>query len=188
MSGYVIVCVYYDYATFYFAPRNLEFGQSKIHSEICLDKYEVFGSEQSSKTFTEVDNKCSEARTIGVRSGESRRGKGTSWKTPPDMIHTLRNDPEFCLSAVCALYRQHISAGKSTDNIGFRFCDIASGTEAAKYLINDDPTNNLSRSVSEVEQERPSTLETCWKLAIKYLKQLFDMYQKKLDPLFCQEA
>ncbi|GAA0150706.1 hypothetical protein LIER_37164 [Lithospermum erythrorhizon] len=113
-----------------------------------------------------------------------RSGKEIEWKHRADMLSAFANNPELCIAAVCALYRRTISEKVSRNSLGFSSFDCVSGTTAAKYLINGDPANKLSKSVSEVQQDRPAILKTCETLAIRYGVQLFEIYQKKLDPFF----
>lgn len=54
----------------------------------------------------------------------------------------------------------------------------------AEFLIDGDSQGNLKKSVSELQQYDPDGLGDCKKIAFDYSKQLFEIYQKKEDPLF----
>ncbi|GAA0140781.1 hypothetical protein LIER_02072 [Lithospermum erythrorhizon] len=98
--------------------------------------------------------------------------KGTTWNRSADMFSAFRNDPELCLAAVCTLYRQHISA-ENPSNRG-----VLGGVD-------------IDRSVLEVQRDwphGPHVLQICERLAIRYKEQLFEIYQKKLDPFFCMKS
>lgn len=61
------------------------------------------------------------------------------------------------------------------------------GTTSAEFLIDVDPQGKLKKCVSELLQFDPKGLDDCKKKKKKASgrsKQLFEIYQKKEDPLF----
>ncbi|KAL2517268.1 Uncharacterized protein Adt_13515 [Abeliophyllum distichum] len=116
--------------------------------------------------------------------------KCKTWMFGADMLKAFEEDPELCLNAVCALYRQQISAANFTDgltlskSVGLFHCDATSIRSLGEYLIEGDPQHRLRKSVSEVEQQRPDVLRNCQKLAINYYEKLFDIYCKGKDPFY----
>lgn len=58
------------------------------------------------------------------------------------------------------------------------------GTTLAEFLIDVDPQGKLKKCVSELLQFDPKGLDDCKKKASGRSKQLFEIYQKKEDPLF----
>ncbi|KAL2544336.1 uncharacterized protein Fot_13569 [Forsythia ovata] len=116
--------------------------------------------------------------------------KCKTWMFGADMLKAFEEDPELCLNAVCALYRQQISAANFTDDltlsksVGLIHCDATSIHALGEYLIEGDPQHRLRKSVSEVEQQRPDVLRNCQKLAIIYYEKLFEIYCKGKDPFY----
>nr|GMD10459.1 high mobility group B protein 6-like isoform X1 [Ipomoea batatas] len=92
-----------------------------------------------------------------------------AWVDQNEMRLALVNDPQLCMSALCALYRDLISAPLSNDQFG---------VELAKYLINGHPENKLNRPMSEIPEIVAE--ESIW-LALKYSEQLFRIYSND-DP------
>ncbi|XP_010261492.1 PREDICTED: uncharacterized protein LOC104600314 isoform X2 [Nelumbo nucifera] len=121
-----------------------------------------------------------------------RRNKNnkSGWEYEADMLSSFEKDSELCLKAVCALYRQQTSEEKSAkgslyyNNRGFNKFDALRGTTLAEFLTDGDPRGDLKKSVEELERFDPRALEECKRLAAKYSKQLFNIYQNKEDPLF----
>nr|GME10898.1 uncharacterized protein LOC109165874 [Ipomoea batatas] len=99
-----------------------------------------------------------------------------AWVDQNEMRLAFVNDPQLCLTAVCALYRNLISAPLSNDQ---------SGVELAKYLIDGHPENKLNRAVSDISK---IVTEESIRLALKYSGQLFRIYSSSEDPLFCHNS
>nr|GMD11817.1 uncharacterized protein LOC109165874 [Ipomoea batatas] len=99
-----------------------------------------------------------------------------AWVDQNEMRLAFVNDPQLCLTAVCALYRNLISAPLSNDQ---------SGVELAKYLIDGHPENKLNRAVSDISKV---VTEESIRLALKYKGQLFRIYSSGEDPLFCHNS
>lgn len=58
------------------------------------------------------------------------------------------------------------------------------GTYLAEFLTDGSQEGELVKSVKELEMFDFKGLEDCRKLASRYSKQLFTIYQNKEDPLF----
>lgn len=52
------------------------------------------------------------------------------------------------------------------------------------FLTDGDPYGPLKKTVQDLEKYDPTALDFCCKLANRYSKQLFTIYQNKEDPLF----
>lgn len=116
--------------------------------------------------------------------------KKSKWEFEADMLAAFGKDPELCMKAVCALYRQQTSEEKTvketiySNQRGFSQCDALRGTTLAEYLTDGDPQGDLKKSVKDLQQYHPKALELCRTLATHYSKQLFAIYQNKEDPFF----
>lgn len=112
------------------------------------------------------------------------------WKSEADMVAALEQDVELRLRAVCALFGQQAAVQKSSNfastfqNQGFDEVDAARGTALVEFLTNGDPQGKLKKSTLELAADDPGGFRDCKRLAIKYSKQLFEMWQVKGDPLF----
>ncbi|OVA06393.1 hypothetical protein BVC80_8981g31 [Macleaya cordata] len=118
------------------------------------------------------------------------RDKESKWQFEADMLSSFEEDPELCMKAVCALYRQQTSEEKSMkgslhlNNRGFNKFDALRGTVLAEFLMDGDREGDLKKSFKELEKFDPKALEECKRLARHYSKQLFNIYQNKEDPFF----
>ncbi|KAJ4705887.1 Reticulocyte-binding protein 2 a [Melia azedarach] len=112
------------------------------------------------------------------------------WEFEADMLAAFGKDPELCMKAVCALYRQQTSEEKVSRGTlvynyrGFSKFDARRGTTLAEYLTDGDPQGGLKRSVEELHKYDPKAVEMCRTFATRYSKQLFEIYKNKEDPLF----
>ncbi|KAK4790137.1 hypothetical protein SAY86_017441 [Trapa natans] len=116
--------------------------------------------------------------------------KYLEWKFEGDMLAAFGKDPELCMKAVCALYRQQTAderASKGTfyaNRRGFSKFDALRGSMLGDFLTGGDPEGDLKKSVKELQEHDPKAVEFCRTLASHYSKQLFDIYQNKEDPFF----
>lgn len=62
-------------------------------------------------------------------------------------------------------------------SIGFRFISLAN------FLTVGHPHVKLKRSAKESEMHDKEDLSDCKRLAVEYCDKLFEIYQKKVDPL-----
>ncbi|KAJ0962973.1 hypothetical protein J5N97_028095 [Dioscorea zingiberensis] len=112
------------------------------------------------------------------------------WEYEADMLASFSKNPELCMKAVCAIYRQQTSEEQTvkgsllTNNRGFNKLDANKGSRIAEFLLDGDPTGPLKKSLEELQKYDPYGLDYCLKLARHYSKQLFMIYQNKEDPFF----
>ncbi|KAJ6426498.1 hypothetical protein OIU84_022153 [Salix udensis] len=110
------------------------------------------------------------------------------WKSEADMVAAIEQDAELLSRAVCALFGQQVDVEKSSNfhstfpNGGFDKVDAARGAALAEFLINGNPQGKLQ--ILELIKYDPEGFNDCKRLAIKYSKQLFEMYRQKGDRLF----
>ncbi|KAG6491694.1 hypothetical protein ZIOFF_046630 [Zingiber officinale] len=120
----------------------------------------------------------------------SRKKRTESWEYEADMLASFSRDSELCLKAVCVLYRQQTSDEQSAKGTfllnkrGFNKLDAQRGSMVAEFLTDGDPNGPLKKTVQDLEKYDPTALSFCRKLASRYSKQLFTIYQSKEDPLF----
>lgn len=126
-----------------------------------------------------------------IMSGLRRESKHKmKWEFEADMLADFGKNPEICMKAVCALYRQQTSEEKSckaTINLngrGFSQCDAYRGTALAEFLTDSEPRSELKKSVEELLEFNPKGDELCRELANRYSKQLFAIYQNGEDLFF----
>ncbi|RZC79945.1 hypothetical protein C5167_042521 [Papaver somniferum] len=121
---------------------------------------------------------------------ERRKTKDSKWKDEGYMLSSFGKDPILCMKAVCALYRQQTAEEKlmkgsvHLNKRGFSKFDAHRGTYLAEFLTDGSQEGELVKSVKELEMFDFKGLEDCRKLASRYSKQLFTIYQNKEDPLF----
>ncbi|KAJ6294938.1 hypothetical protein OIU76_022926 [Salix suchowensis] len=112
------------------------------------------------------------------------------WEFEGDMLADFGKDPELCMKAVCALYRQQTAEEKRNKETlhyngrGFSKFDAPRGSKLAEFLIDGDPSGDLKKSVLELQAYNSKGVKLCRKLATHYSKQLFQIYKNKEDPLF----
>ncbi|PRQ60338.1 hypothetical protein RchiOBHm_Chr1g0380081 [Rosa chinensis] len=121
---------------------------------------------------------------------QRNKDHNTRWEYEADMLSAFAKDPELCMKAVCALYRQQTSEEKMyrealcSNSRGFSKFDASRGSKLASFLTDGDPYCDLRKTVEELEEHDPKALETCRTFATRYSKQLFEIYKNKEDPLF----
>ncbi|CAN6564818.1 unnamed protein product [Malus baccata var. baccata] len=121
---------------------------------------------------------------------QRNKDQKSKWEFEADMLSAFGKDPELCMKAVCALYRQQTSEEQytkgslCTNSRGFSKFDALKGSLLAEFLTNGDPNGDLKRTVKELQAYDPKGIETCRTLASRYSKQLFEIYKNKEDPLF----
>ncbi|EEC70194.1 hypothetical protein OsI_00936 [Oryza sativa Indica Group] len=144
-------------------------------------------SEGSSSELEESDNEI-DYKDVMACIGRKRNAK--EWKYEAEMLSAFAAHPELCLKAVCALYRkqtkdeQEVKATILHNKQGFNQIDAARGSSIAEFLLDGDTFGPLKKTVHDLEQYDRYALEFCHKLAARYSKQLFSIYQNKEDPYF----
>ncbi|XP_026384953.1 uncharacterized protein LOC113280555 [Papaver somniferum] len=110
--------------------------------------------------------------------------EGMQWESEADMLSSFEEDPELCMKAVCALYRQPTFKEKSANGL-FHDSDQYWIKNLAEILTEEDPKGDLKKSVEEfVGKFTDAELEVCKRLASCYSEQLFSIYKDKQDPFF----
>ncbi|XP_072965796.1 uncharacterized protein [Typha angustifolia] len=147
----------------------------------------VSGSGSHSLSEEEVDSDVN----LGDVLADIRRGKARKkWEFEADMLSAFSNDPNLCLKAVCALYRQQTSEEQSIkatlvhNKRGFNHLDAKRGSLIAEFLTDGNPHGPLTKTVQHLEKYDHKGLDFCYNLARRYSKQLFMIYQNKEDPYF----
>ncbi|XP_048426929.1 uncharacterized protein LOC125471085 [Pyrus x bretschneideri] len=121
---------------------------------------------------------------------QRNKDQKSKWEFEADMLSAFGKDPELCMKAVCALYRQQTSEEQyskeslCTNGRGFSKFDAFKGSLLAEFLTNGDPNEDLNRTVEELQAYDANGIETCRTLANRYSKQLFEIYKNEEDPLF----
>ncbi|KAL5746500.1 hypothetical protein ACOSP7_027646 [Xanthoceras sorbifolium] len=157
-------------------------------SGFIVDSTDVSDDDESSDAQDESDDN-EDFQEILSRIKRSKNQKFT-WEFEADMLAAFGKDPELCMKAVCALYRQQtseekVSKGTLVNNCrGFNKIDAHRGSILAQFLTDGDPECNLKKSVKELLERDPKGVEKCRTLATRYSKQLFEIYKNKEDPLF----
>ncbi|KAF9667414.1 hypothetical protein SADUNF_Sadunf15G0020500 [Salix dunnii] len=106
-----------------------------------------------------------------------------------DMLADFGKDPELCMKAVCAFYRQQTDEEKHNKETlhyngrGFSI-DALRGSKLAMFLIDGDPFGDQMTSFLELQAYNSKGVKLCRKLATHYCKQLFQIYKNKEDHLF----
>nr|XP_010925775.2 uncharacterized protein LOC105048228 [Elaeis guineensis] len=154
-------------------------GSDNLEAESNSDDFS--SEEQATSSDVDLDDILSNIR---------RERDVKQWEYEADLLASLGKDPELCMKAVCAIYRQQTSEEKSIketillNSRGFNTIDAKRGSMMAEFLLDGDPHGPLKKSVQELERYDPQGLDYCYKLATRYSKQLFMIYQNKEDPYF----
>ncbi|KAL0312493.1 UNVERIFIED_CONTAM: hypothetical protein Sradi_5648600 [Sesamum radiatum] len=109
-----------------------------------------------------------------------------TWMFASDMLKAFMEDDELCMNAVCALYRQQVSASKTPGGFAglFHHFESMGGCALAEYLICGDPELKLRSSVVEVREKFNCAIHLCRRLATDYYENLFALYCNGDDPFF----
>lgn len=112
------------------------------------------------------------------------------WEFEADMLAAFGKDPQICMKAVCTLYRQQTSEERTIkgslhyNGRGFSNVDAFRGSTLAEFLTDGDPLGDVKKSVKELKEYDPKGIEICRTMALRYSKQLFEIYKNKEDPFF----
>ncbi|PWA83661.1 hypothetical protein CTI12_AA166580 [Artemisia annua] len=144
---------------------------------------------ESSDNFEEPENVLNDYK----ETRDNVRRKMVSnykWDSRREMQAAFVEDPELCMSAVCALYRQQTEDEKAfkvtryLNGRGFNQDDAQRGSVLAEFLMDGDPAGDLKKSVEDLKQFDKKGIEDCRRIAIYYSRQLFEIYYNKEDPCF----
>ncbi|WVZ19548.1 hypothetical protein V8G54_006870 [Vigna mungo] len=139
------------------------------------------------------DNDMGDARDVSdedidfskILSQIQRKKDHMEWEFEADMLADFGKDSELCMKAVCALYQQQTSEEQMsrgtlyTNQRGF-----SKGSTLAEYLTHGDPRGGLKKSLKELQEHDPKAVELCRTFAIRYSKQLYQIYINKENPFF----
>nr|CAD1843309.1 unnamed protein product [Ananas comosus var. bracteatus] len=149
------------------------------------------GSADTSASEVEKEEEEGSDVDLGEVLANIRRGKNSKkWEYEGDMLSAFSNDPELCLKAVCALYRQQTSEEQSMkativrNKRGFNQLDAERGSLIAEFLMDGGSYGPIKKTVEDLEKYDRGGSDFCDKLARRYSKQLFMIYQNKEDPCF----
>ncbi|KAL7583923.1 uncharacterized protein LOC111918015 [Lactuca sativa] len=112
------------------------------------------------------------------------------WELEGDMLADFGKNPELCMKAVCVLYKQQTKDEKECkatiyhNERGFSQPDAKRASKVAEFLTEKDPNCDLKKTVEELKRYDSKGIKYCRRLAIKYSKQLFEIYKNKEDPNF----
>lgn len=147
------------------------------------DLYKLGGNADDSSSGSENDPLSDKSMNMFIQ----RITKRKIFSSEDDLRSSFEKDPELCMNAICALYRQQISPNISSKGLYFTMSQELSQSDKisiaalGEYLIDEDPENKLRKAVEEV---RPKDHAECKRLAAKYCHQLYQIYLSKKDHLF----
>ncbi|KAL8128562.1 hypothetical protein V2J09_017717 [Rumex salicifolius] len=135
------------------------------------------------------------ASSGGEAEDVSENRKPAIWEVEEDLLAAFEGDPELCLKAVCALYRQHLlvadpanttttTSSPSHSARGFKPGYSNKAVALAEYLVDEDPEVRLRKTVADLEQLDPLAVAECRDIAKQHYKQLFQMHTNNKDPSF----
>lgn len=161
-----------------------------------LGGFIVDNSESCSEIAPVSDDSCDESEDAltDFKSTLDKIGRkkvlNLKWDLEGDMLADFGKDPELCMRAVCALYRQQTADEKASKGTihhnerGFSQCDASRASKVAEFLTDGDSGGDMNKTVEELKQHDSKGIKLCMALAAKYSKQLFEIYQNKEDPYF----
>uniref|UniRef100_A0A0D9UYE4 Uncharacterized protein n=1 Tax=Leersia perrieri TaxID=77586 RepID=A0A0D9UYE4_9ORYZ len=189
-------------------PKDCEESEYDSEEDDDMDEFIVDDSDCSENSSSSAEPKDSDASApcegSSPESEESddeinykdvmacigRKRNAKEWKYEAEMLYAFAEHPELCMKAVCALYRkqtkdeQDVKATIVHNKQGFNQIDASRGSSIAEFLLDGDSFGPLKKTVNDLENYDCYALEFCRKLAARYSKQLFSIYQNKEDPYF----
>ncbi|MCD7449560.1 hypothetical protein HAX54_000623 [Datura stramonium] len=182
---------------------KLSFAHDNYHNTVFVRRCD---DKDGGKSYSQLSSKRSDLYKLGGNGDDSSSDSGNDplsdksmnmliqrvtkrkmFLSEDDLSSSFEKDPELCMNAICALYRQQISPNISSKGLyfttsqGLSKSDKMSIAALGEYLINGDPENKLGKAVEEV---RPKDHAECKRLATKYCHQLYQIYLSKQDRLF----
>ncbi|KAL6627179.1 hypothetical protein ACP70R_030905 [Stipagrostis hirtigluma subsp. patula] len=167
---------------------NSSENASDSDEDSCAEPEVSGASTQTEKSSPEESD--GEINYAAVMACIGRKRKAKDWKFEGDMLAAFHEHPELCLKAVCALYRKQTKEEqleKATlvhNKQGFSQIDASRGSCIAEFLLDGDLYGPLKKTVHDLEAYDRYALDFCRKVAARYSKQLFAIYQNKEDPYF----
>uniref|UniRef100_A0A803L2R6 Uncharacterized protein n=1 Tax=Chenopodium quinoa TaxID=63459 RepID=A0A803L2R6_CHEQI len=171
-----------------YKTRNTENNPDTLTSENVADhESSEDESENSNLNYEEI-----------ISRFKGRRKPNSKWISEADMLSDFGKNPELCMKAVCAIYRQQTNEEKACkasivnngrgfskfDAMRFTVFYVARGTYLGEFLTDRVPNGDLVKSVAELQKYYPNGVEECRSLADRYSKQLFNIYENGEDPYF----
>ncbi|RZC47936.1 hypothetical protein C5167_040875 [Papaver somniferum] len=164
---------------------HLDISKEPFANSVSDDGGESLGNSEDSDG--SVDSKNSHRDLMDMLAMKYRNvndEKGMKWKSEPELLSSFEEDPELCVKAVCALYRQEISEDEISPKGLYIHSDTLRCTTLAKFLMDEDCKGDLKKSVTELETLDSKAVDDCKKLARRYSMHLFDIYRNRRDPFF----
>ncbi|KAK6158325.1 hypothetical protein DH2020_005639 [Rehmannia glutinosa] len=167
-------------------------------TEIICEKFVSSPSSNQTKKRNRID--CWEFPHIIQEMKRSKLGVEANnnspirkWMFGANMLKAFKRTMNFACMPY-ALYRQKVSASKSTEGLNrvfyhfetLRYSNdaIPSRCDLAEYLIDGDPELRLTKSVAKVKQQCPKVINQCRRLATDHYESLFMLYCNGDDPFF----
>ncbi|XP_026421270.1 uncharacterized protein LOC113317363 isoform X2 [Papaver somniferum] len=100
---------------------HLEMSQKPFVNVVSCSGGESFG-----ESFAE-DSDSDLMDMMAMKYRTKNKDREIKWKFEADMLSSFEEDPELCMKAVCALYRQQISEDEISANGLFHYSDALSG-------------------------------------------------------------
>ncbi|XP_026423383.1 uncharacterized protein LOC113319336 isoform X1 [Papaver somniferum] len=149
------------------------------------DSVEVLSETEDSDSSTDSEGSLGALMDMLAMKYKNRnKDKEIKWEFEADMLSSFEEDPELCMKAVCALYRQQICEDEISDKGLFHNSDALRCSALAKFLMDEDCEGDLNKSMNELEKFDSKGVEDCKRLARRYSTQLFSIYQNGKDPYF----
>ncbi|KAH1099736.1 hypothetical protein GYH30_035084 [Glycine max] len=182
------------------SEEDLSYSEGENMSDFIVDDSDVSNCEDTSSTSQDVANSyvqdsnmesysqdvLDEDMDFGKILSKIQRSKtNMKWEFEAGMLAAFGKDPELCMKAVCALYRQQtsveqLSKGALLSNQrGFNKFDAYKGSILAEFLTDGDPYGGLKKSMKELQENDQKAVELCRSLATHYSKQLYEIYKNK---------
>ncbi|KAK1663274.1 hypothetical protein QYE76_051433 [Lolium multiflorum] len=180
-------------------PKDHEESEDGSDEEDSMDEFIVDDSDCSENSSDSADESSAELEEseneenygeIMDRIRGKKNAKSKDWETEAEMLSAFDEHRELTLKAVCALYRQQTDeeqAEKATivhNKRGFSQIDAPRGSRIAQFLLDGDASGPLKKTAPDLKKYDRYGLQFCHKMAFRYSKQLFAIYQSKEDPYF----
>ncbi|KAL2339655.1 hypothetical protein Fmac_007595 [Flemingia macrophylla] len=169
-----------------------------IVDDFDVSSYDDTSSKSQDASNGDVDSDYSNSQEVPdndmdlskILSQIHRRKDHMEWEFEADMLAAFGKDSELCMKAVCALYQQQTSDEQMSrgtlhaNHRGFSKFDAHRGSTLAEFLTHGDPRGGLKKSIKELQEHDSKAVELCRTLAIRYSKQLYQIYKNKENPFF----
>ncbi|KAL9246673.1 hypothetical protein vseg_020178 [Gypsophila vaccaria] len=146
--------------------RKLDFNDAADHSKTPMTP------KQTQQKIAKSDN------DVEV---ESVNSSAKQWDYEADMVDDLEKNPEICMRAICALYRQHVTVGPSK---GFNEINAFRGKVLGKFLVDGDLHGGVKRSVAKLMEFDRDGANMCRRIVMDHTSRLFEIYKNKEDTHF----